>query len=140
LSAGGKARSHYCRWFQDLAFNGLHDPELVFYSFEAWVTLKGSINSQNNIYWSTGTPHAVHELPLHVLKVGVWCVISAEDNWACVFSTSSSKHFVTLILSPFFDQLTDENKLYRHFMQDNAMAHTANSSVVALHEFLGNEL
>jgi hypothetical protein len=27
-----------------------------------------------------------------------------------------------LILSPFFDQLTDEEKLKGHFMQDNATA------------------
>jgi hypothetical protein len=37
-------------------------------------------------------------------------------------------------LSPFFGQLTDEEKSYGHFMQDKATAHTANNSVVALDE------
>jgi hypothetical protein len=44
---------------------------------------------------------------------------------------------VRLILSPFFNQLTDEEKSYGHFMQDNATAHTANNSVVALDEVFG---
>jgi thiamine phosphate synthase YjbQ (UPF0047 family) len=48
--------------------------------------------------------------------------------------TINSKHYVTLVLSPFFDQLTDEEKSYRHFMQDNATAHTANNTMVALDE------
>jgi hypothetical protein len=33
--------------------------------------------------------------------------------------------------------MTDEEKLYRHFMQDNATAHTANNSTVALDEGFG---
>jgi hypothetical protein len=67
-----EARIQYCRWFQELVFNGLHDQELTFYSDEAWYTLSGYVNSQNNRYWSTENPHAVHEVPLHDLKVGVW--------------------------------------------------------------------
>jgi hypothetical protein len=76
-------------------------------------------------------------VPLHDLKVGVWCAISVEDNAALSFhETINSKHYVRLILSPFFDELTDE-KLYGHFMQDNATAHTVNSSTVALDEVFG---
>jgi hypothetical protein len=49
----------------------------MFYSNEAWNTLSGYINSQINRYWSTGNPHAVHEVPSLDLKVGVWSAISA---------------------------------------------------------------
>jgi hypothetical protein len=48
--------------------------------------------------------------------------------------TVNSEHYVRLSLSSFFSQLTDEVKSYGHFMQDNATAHTANNSVVALDE------
>jgi hypothetical protein len=51
--------------------------------------------------------------------------------------TISSECYVRLILSPFFGQLTDEKKLYGHFMQDNATAQTANNSMVALDEVFG---
>jgi hypothetical protein len=42
-----------------------------------------------------------------------------------------------LIISPFLDQLTDEEKFYGHFMQDNATVHTAKNSMDALSEVFG---
>jgi hypothetical protein len=44
---------------------------------------------------------------------------------------------VRLIPSPFFDQLTSEEKSHEHFMQDNAMAHNVNSFMDALDEVFG---
>jgi hypothetical protein len=38
-----------------------------------------------------------------------------------------AKCYVRLSLSPIFDRLTDEEKPYKRFMQDNAKAHTTNS-------------
>jgi hypothetical protein len=46
--------------------------------------------------------------------------------------TINSEHYV--ILSPFFDQLTDEEKLCGHFMQDNATAYTVSNPMHALDE------
>jgi hypothetical protein len=39
----GKAKIHYCMWFQELVFNGLLDPELRFFSDKAWFTLSGYV-------------------------------------------------------------------------------------------------
>jgi hypothetical protein len=39
-----------------------------------------------------------------------------------------------LIQATFFDQLTEDKKLYQHFMQDNAIAHRVNKSMNALAE------
>jgi hypothetical protein len=47
--ANWKARSRYCRWFQESVTNGFLDPELVFFSDEAWFTLSRNVNSQNNM-------------------------------------------------------------------------------------------
>jgi hypothetical protein len=60
-----KARIQYCRLFQESVFNGFNDPGLMIYSDEAWFTLSGYIQSQNNSQWSKENPHAVHEMPLH---------------------------------------------------------------------------
>jgi hypothetical protein len=119
-----EVRIQYCRWFQELVFNGLFDPKLKFYFDEVWYTLSGYINNQNNRYWSRENPHDVHEVPLHDLKVGVWCAISA---WRAIqpmsfHKTINSEHYVRMSLSPFSGQLTDE-KSYRHFMQHNAKTH-----------------
>jgi hypothetical protein len=45
-----------------------------------------------------------------------------------------------LVLSPFFDQVTDDEKLYWNFMQNNAMACTANNSMDSLGEFFSERV
>jgi hypothetical protein len=84
-----KTRIQYCRWIQKSVFSGLHGPELMFYSDEEWFSLSGYINSQNNRYWSTESHHAVHEVPLHDLKVGVWYAVSA---WSIIGPMFFSRH------------------------------------------------
>jgi hypothetical protein len=46
---------------------------------------------------------------------------------------------VRLILSPFFNQLTDE-KLYGHFMQDNVTADIAKNSIKASDDVFGEQV
>jgi hypothetical protein len=36
------------------------------------------MKSQNNRYWSAGSPMLNHEVPLHDEKVHVWCAMSAS--------------------------------------------------------------
>jgi hypothetical protein len=48
--------------------------------------------------------------------------------------TVNSERYVKFILSPFFDQLTDEEKSYGHFMQVNATVHIAINPVFVLGE------
>jgi hypothetical protein len=70
---------------------------------------------------------------LYDLKVCVWGATSAHRTIQPVYfhEIINSERYVRL--SPFFCQLTHE-KLYRHFMQDNATAHIVNNSVVTLDE------
>jgi hypothetical protein len=120
-----EARVRYCMWFQESAFKGLFNPELTLYSDEVWYTLSGYVNSQNDIL-STESPHAVHEVPLHDLKVGVWCETSERRTIqpSSFHETVNSQRYVRLILSPFFGQLTDEEKSHG---QDNATVHIVNN-------------
>jgi hypothetical protein len=37
-------------------------------------------------------------------------------------------------LTPFFRELTEEEKTYGYFMQDNATAHTANHSMIEINQ------
>jgi hypothetical protein len=104
-------------------------------------TLSGYVNSQNNRYWSKENPHAIHEVQLRDLKVGVWHTITAQRTIQPMtfHETINSKCYVRLILSLFFSQLTDE-KSYGYFMQDNATAHTVNNSMVTLDEVFSEQV
>jgi hypothetical protein len=137
-----EARSRYCRWFQESVANGILDPELLFFSDEAWFTLKGNVNSLNNIYWCSKNSPVVPEVHSHDPKVGVWCAVSARKVIGPVFfeETINSYRYVELILLPFFQGLTEEEKLYGYFMQDGTMAHTADFSVAVLEEVFGERL
>jgi hypothetical protein len=77
---------------------------------------------QQTDYWSTKNRDDVHEVPLHVSEVGVWWKTTARRVTGSVYfhEILNSERCGRLIISPFLDQLTDEEKFYGHFMQDNA--------------------
>jgi hypothetical protein len=94
------------------------------------------VNSQNNRYWSAENPRLIHELPLHDEGIGVWCVISAHRITKPIFynNTVNATRYVNNILSPFFAELTEEERLYGISQQDSATAHTAYISLETLRE------
>ena len=69
-------RLQFCRWLLSTVEEGRMDPLLYFMSDEAWFHLSGYVNSQNTRYWSSKNWHVIHEMPLHDLKIGVWCAVS----------------------------------------------------------------
>jgi hypothetical protein len=54
------------------------NPQLTFCYDEEWFHLQGYINMQNNRYWSSKNPRLTNEVPLHPVKVSVWCTVSAR--------------------------------------------------------------
>jgi hypothetical protein len=87
-------------------------------------------------------PSCSLEVPLHDIKVGVWCAISAQRIIIMTMffhETINSELYMRFILSP-FSQSTDWWKLYAHFMQNNATAHNANNFMVALDNVFGEQV
>jgi hypothetical protein len=72
-AARSSYRVHFCSWFLQPVIEGEIDPQLTFFSDEAWFRLQGYINTQNNRCWNLQNPHLTHEV-----KVGVWCAVSAR--------------------------------------------------------------
>jgi hypothetical protein len=68
----------FCSWFLQSVVEGEIDLQLTLFSDEAWFHLQGYINTQNNCYWSSQNPHLTHDTPLHPVKIGVWCALSAR--------------------------------------------------------------
>jgi hypothetical protein len=94
------SRVHLCSWFLQSVVEGENDPQLALLYDEAWFHLNGSINSQNNHYWSSQNPHLTHEVLLHPVKVGVWYVVSAKMIVAPVFFNKIVKDVYTAFSTP----------------------------------------
>jgi hypothetical protein len=71
-------RVHFCSWFLQPVIEGKINTQLAFFSTEAGFHLQGYINTQHNRYWSSQNPHLIQEVPVHPVKVGVWCTVSAR--------------------------------------------------------------
>jgi hypothetical protein len=114
--------------------DGILDPQLGFYSDEAWFHLFERVNSQNNQYLSSVNPRLTHEMALPDPKVGVWCAISSQQTIRPIFfcETINSYRYIAHIFNQCFPQLTKEERLYSYFQQDGAVAHTARNLLNAI--------
>jgi hypothetical protein len=79
----------FCGWFLQSFVEAEVNPQLTFFSNEAWFYLQGYINMQNNRYWSSQNPHVIHEILLHLVKFGVWCAVSARRIVGSVFKRNN---------------------------------------------------
>jgi hypothetical protein len=75
-------------------------------------SLSTKVKSQNNGYRCTKNPYAVYSFLLYNLKVVVWCAVSVYKNIRpASFKETNYNCFIQLILTPFFTQLTDTQKM-----------------------------
>jgi hypothetical protein len=110
-------------------------------SDEAWLHVSGNVNAQNSRTWDTENPHVLHQRPLHDIKVGVWCAVSAQRVIGPIFfgDTVNFDRYVSDILELFFQELTEEETRYGYFQQDSATAHTACNSMHCLRDVFDDE-
>jgi hypothetical protein len=134
-------RITFCSWLLLNVHDGIIDPDLFFMSEEAWFHVSGNVNAQNNRIWDTENPHVLHQRLLHDTKVGVWCALSARRVIGPIFfgDTVNSDRYVSDILEPLFQELTEEETRYGYFQQDSATAHTASNSMQRLWDVFDDE-
>lgn len=78
--------------FQESRASASLDPALVFFVDEAWFTLKGNVNNQNNRYWRLENPYLVHEgVFSYGIKVAVWCAVNAHKIVLSIFFLSNNE-------------------------------------------------
>lgn len=112
----------------------------VYWSDEAWFHLSGHVNSQNTRTWSSENPHKFIESPLHSKKIGVWAAMSPNRIFFCFFDQTVNSVVYKSFIDQFVQTLTDQELNYAWFQQDNATAHTSNSSMQLLRESFGERL
>jgi hypothetical protein len=141
LIPGDNAKSvNYCRWFKNLIRGNIGVLDQIFFTDEAWFHLSGYVISQYYRTWRIENPHNYIETPLHPQKIGVWCAISRRRIIGPMFfDTSVNAEAYQAFIQQFTALLqVDERDCW--FQQDSATAHTAASTVVILHEFVGENL
>jgi len=73
------ARITFCNQFLQSVHDEA-DPHLEFFSYEAWFSLCGEVNSQNSRYWSAENPGLIHEVLFHYEKYGIWWKANARSE------------------------------------------------------------
>lgn len=142
LFADRQLRINYSRAVLNLARNEIDFPTKIIMSDEAHFHLCGYVNKQNYRFWGTENPRILHEVPLHPLKVTVWCGIYGRNVIGPYFFedgdgntiTVNGEHYRTMIrdfLLPQIDRLGLENMW---FQQDGATAHTARATMDILRQ------
>jgi hypothetical protein len=119
--------------------DGEIDPQLADVSVEAWFHLQGYINTQNKCYWNSQNPYLTHKVPLHPVKVRVWCAVSAKRIVGPVFCNKTVVRYVQVVLGQFFPQLLREGP-YSWLQQDTITAHTAVMSMQTLSDVFGDRI
>jgi hypothetical protein len=69
-------KTHFCKWSLEAVHDGILDPELTFFTDEAWSHLSGYISTQNR-YLSSINLRQTSEVPIHDWRNGVWCAVTA---------------------------------------------------------------
>jgi hypothetical protein len=64
-------RIWFCNWMLKNVHNGLRDPQLLVIIDEAYFHISGYVIFQNTRIWSDENAHAVYQIPLHDIKIGV---------------------------------------------------------------------
>ena len=79
-------------------------------------------------------------MPLHDLKIGVWCTVSKTKIVGQIFFESTVNTDVYLhILEQFNDQLTPQDKMQFFFQQDGTTSHTSHRLLKRVHDMFTEE-
>jgi hypothetical protein len=98
-------RIWFCNWMLKNVHDGLVVSQMLFRTDEADFQSSGYVNSHNTRIWSDRNPHAVHQIPLYDIKIGVCCAVSARRIISPIFyhETMNLDQCVTYILDPFLN-------------------------------------
>lgn len=129
-------RVNYCNFFQE-NLNNDEILDLSFFTDEAWFHLSGYVNKQNYRTWSVNNPNNRIEVPLHPVKVGVWLAVSRRRIVGPIFfhNTINGQRYREQLLTPFLNQLQQDELNGGYFQQDGATAHTTRENLEFLEHY-----
>jgi len=86
-------------------------------------------------------PNAIHEEPLLLKKIGVWCGMSRRRIIGPIFfdATITTAAYMENF-NTFVNQLGDEELSIGYFQQDGATSHTSHASMAEIQSFFGDRV
>jgi hypothetical protein len=120
-------RIRFCNWILKNVHDGLIVSRLLFITDKACFQSSSYVNSQNARIWSDKNPHAVHQILLCDIKIGVRCAINARRIVSPIFycETVNLDQCIRNILEQFFNSRLMMKDSVATFKQDNTTVHTA---------------
>jgi hypothetical protein len=98
-------------------FRNLYSKDFLTQNLRFIATKRSSLNAVTErakmTNWSTENPHALREVPVYDLTVGLWCAINARGITGSVSllrGTKNSRRNGRLVLWPIYNQVADEEK------------------------------
>lgn len=133
-------RSLFCDWLIAVTEDDPQFLKTCFWSDEAWFHLSGYMNSQNTRCWLSENPNQFIETSLHPQKVGVWAAMSGERIYFSFFEGRVNSDVYCSFIDRFVVTLTETEKRYAWFQQDNATAHTSGKTCQHLTKIFGKRM
>lgn len=133
-------RSLFCDWLIAVTEDDPQFLKTCFWSDEAWFHLSGYMNSQNTRCWLSENPHQFIETSLHPQKIGVWAAMSGERIYFSFFEGRVNSDKYCSFIDRFVVTLTETEKRYAWFQQDNATAHTSGKTCQHLTKIFGKRM
>ena len=135
-------RLRYRLWFKE----NLIEADVLnrtFLSGEISFHFSEYVSSQNSRVWASENPHEFVEKPLHSLIVEVWFAMLRRRIIGPIFFTQTitqAERYRNNIITPFINELSEEEKTNVYIRQDGATAHTANSLLYYLKDVFKAQL
>ncbi|PSN50339.1 hypothetical protein C0J52_07600 [Blattella germanica] len=102
--------------------------------------LNGAVNSQNTRIWASENPHNIHEIPLHDVKIGVWCASSQCHIIGPIFVETTVDTAVYMEISSNFVNHFDEELHTEYFQQDGSTCYISNISMKEIESFFEDRI
>jgi len=137
-------RNAFCIKVQEMVESGRLDPNLIFFTDEAYFTLEGYVNKQNYRIWGSEPPKEFAEAPLHSRKIQVWCAVYSggvsqpffyEENENC-----NGPRYLQVI-KDFFEYADGMDAIDDHWwMQDGAPPHRTGEVFNQIQKYYGERV
>lgn len=137
-----ECRVRFCVWLKEKLNEDANFLGRLIMSDEAHFSLNGCVNRQNLRFWATENPKETMEVPLHSLRVTVWCALTETSIIGPFFfetpdgqtTTVNGERYGAMLREYFIPEADNMDLVNPFFQQDGATCHTTRVNMTILRE------